>query len=122
MAVFDPQERVHPYPVPLSVREPDDPCKYSPEGFDSVAGVEPLPVGLVVMTRFEDQGRWKPRLLSPSRALMALLDNTLSARKDPTVSLPNLRQVALSAPAIQSVRGEAAEVVRPVLAAVQTGQ
>ena len=122
MAVFDPQGWVHPYPVPLSVREPDGPCKYAPEAFDSTAGEEPLPVGLVVMTRFQSGGRWQPRPLSSGRALMALLDNTLAARKEPTVSLPILRQVALSAPAIRSVRGEAAEVVQPVLAAVQTGQ
>ena len=38
MAIFDPQGRVHPYPVPLSVREPNGPCKYAPEAFDSTAG------------------------------------------------------------------------------------
>ena len=118
MAVFDPQGRVHPYSVPLSVREENGTCKYAPEAFDSTAGEEPLPVGLVVMTHFQDRGRWQPRTLSPSRALMALLDHTLAARKDPTVSLPILRQVALSAPVIRSVRGEAADVVAPVLAAV----
>lgn len=120
MAVFDPEGRVHPYAVPLSVREPDGTCKYAPEDFDSTAGEGPLPVGLVVMTRYEEGARWQPRTLAPGRALMALLDNTLAARKDPTVSLPILQQVALSARAIRTARGEAADVVQPLLAALST--
>ena len=93
MAVFDPQGRVRPYPVPLSVREEKGACKYTPEAFGSKTGEEPLPVGLVVMTKFQPDAQWQPRTLPPSRALMALLDNTVAARKDPKVSLPILHQV-----------------------------
>jgi hypothetical protein len=118
MAVFDPEGRVHPYPIPLSVREAAGRCRYTPEQLGSTAGREPLPVGLVVATRYEAGARWRPRELSPSRAMLALLDNTVAARKDPRVSLPILRRVVSQAPTLRTKRGEAVDVVEKILARV----
>lgn len=116
MAIFDPQGRVHPFPVPLSVRQEDGRDRKQPEEFGSISGVEPLPVGLVIVTNYEEGAQWRPRTLSPGRTLMALLDNTVAARKDPKVSLPILQQVVRSASAFKSKRGEAATVAGPILA------
>ncbi len=118
MALLDSKGRVFPYNVPLSVRESGGPRKYAPEAFGSSAGKGPLPVGLVVMTQFQEDARWQPRALSPSRALIALLQNTIAARKDPKVSLPILRRVVARAAVLKTMRGEAADVVGRLLAAL----
>lgn len=118
MAIFDPQGLVHPYPVPLAMREEGGRCKYTPEALGSVAGQTPLPVGLVVVTRYEDGALWRPRQLSPGRALSALLDNTVAVRRIPRMTMLILQRVAMQASAIKTKRGEAADVVAPLLAAV----
>jgi hypothetical protein len=115
MAVLDSKGRVHAYPIPLSVRESRGTCRYKPEHFGSEAGHDPLPVGLVVVTSYHQGAVWRPRALSPSRGLLALLDNTVAARKDPRVSLPILQQVVTAAPAIKTKRGEAAIVAHRIL-------
>jgi hypothetical protein len=115
MAVLDPQGRVHPYPIPLSVREEKGTCRYTPEQLNSPVGQEPLPVGLVLITEYQAGASWRPRTLTPARGLMALLDNTVAARRDPKVSLPILNTVIRAAPVIKTKRGEAADIVPDVV-------
>jgi hypothetical protein len=117
-AIFDPEGRVHPYPRPLSIREQADrqPRLYPVEALGGQTGQSPLPVGLVVVTKYQAGARWRPRTLSPSRALLALMDNTVAARRNPEFSLPVLGQVVSQAAAIKSKRDEAADIVEPLLA------
>ena len=91
----------------------------TPDAFGCCAGREPLPVGLVVVTEYHEGARWQPRPLTPARALMALLDNTVAARRDPKVSLPILQRVVETSSAFKSKRGEAAGVVASLLALLQ---
>ncbi|ETW94817.1 MAG: hypothetical protein ETSY1_33235 [Candidatus Entotheonella factor] len=116
MAIFDPHGWVHPFPQPLSVRASEGRRKYAPEAFGRRVGIAPLPVGLILMTQYDRHAVWQPRPLPPSRALMALLDNTVAARKAPWVSLPILKRVATRAAAIQTRRGEAETAAQAVLA------
>jgi len=119
MAVFDSAGRVHPYPVPLSMRESDGRCRVNPEALGGQVGDQPLPVGLVVVTNYADGARWQPRPLTAGRALMALLDNTVAARRDPATSLPILQQVVSRATSIKSKRGDASAVTTPILEQLQ---
>lgn len=111
-AVLDKEGRVHPYPVPLSVRSHDGrpACKTPVESLGGQAGVEPLPVGLVVVTRYRRGSAWRPRKLSPGQALLALMDNTVAARRDPAHSMPILKRAVTNAHALKSKRGEAGEI------------
>jgi len=116
-AIFDPQGRVHPYPRPLSIREEAGrkPRLYPVEALGGQAGQTPLPVGLVVVTEYQAGARWQPRTLSPSRALLALMDNTVAARRNPEFSLPVLGQVVSKAAILKSKRDEAADIVESLL-------
>jgi hypothetical protein len=116
-AIFDPQGRVHPYPRPLSIREETGrkPRLCPVEQLGGQAGQEPLPVGLVLVTEYQAGARWQPRALSPSRAILALMDNTVAARRNPEFSLPVLHQVVSGATTLKSKRGEAAGIVEPLL-------
>jgi hypothetical protein len=111
-AVLDKEGRVHPYPVPLSLRSHDGrPARKTlVETLGGQTGVEPLPVGLVVVTRYRRGSAWRPRKLSPGQALLALMDNTVAARRDPAHSMPILKRAVTNAHALKSQRGEAGEI------------
>jgi len=116
-AVLDKTGRVHPYPVPLSIRGPNGQpgVKTSVESLGGQAGIKPLPVGLVVVTHYQPKARWRPRTLTPAQALLALMDNTVAAQREPQYTMPILRQAVMSARTIQSKRGEAEKVAFALL-------
>jgi len=116
-AVLDAEGRVHPYPVPLSIREGNNGvgCKTPLETLDIQPGSEPLPVALVVLTKYKPYARWRPETLTPSQAMLALMDNTVAARREPTFTMPILKQVAMGAKTIASKRGAAKRIVPAIL-------
>jgi hypothetical protein len=68
-----------------------------------------------VLSKFRSGGEWRPLRLSPGRGLLALLDNTVAARRIPEIALATLHRVVTRAPIITSERGEASNVVEPIL-------
>ncbi len=116
-AVLDERGRVHPYLKPLSIRENGGgrPRKILPEALGGTTGVKPLPVGLVVATSYREDARWRPRPLSPGRAVMELLAHTVSARRDPERAFATLRSATDEAMVIKGARGEAAEIAEALL-------
>ena len=120
-AVCDSQGRVHPYPKPLSLRENGDgrPKPLGAKAMEGIGrpGVKPLPVGLIVVTKYRPGARWRPRQLSPGRSVMALLKHTVSARRQPRVAFTTLRQAVSGSGALvlQGARGEADEMVESLL-------
>ncbi len=116
-ALLDDKGYVHPYPVPLSIRKGDNivGCKTALESLGINPGTEPLPVGLVVIAKYQRYARWQPEILTPSQSMLAMMNNTVAAQGDPTFSMPILKKVALNAKTIASKRGEAKRVVRAIL-------
>jgi hypothetical protein len=116
-AVLDQQGLVHPYPVPLSIRGTHgQPAQKTPaEAFGGQVGITPLPVGLVVVTAYQAGASWRPGALSAGQALLALMDNAVAARREPSYSMPILRAAITPATAVQSKRSEAGEVARALL-------
>jgi hypothetical protein len=118
-AVLDARGRVHPFPRPLSFRGPDPndrPTRHAAEALGAEVGSKPLPVGLLAFTRFRAGARFRPRALTPGKALISVLENTVPARRRPKASVAALRQVVEVAPAIKGVRGDARDAARALLA------
>lgn len=116
-AVFDSQGRVHPFAKPLELRNPGE---YSQSrvpiaDIGGKHGTKPLPVGLVIMTRFDDGDRWRPRRLTPGKGVLELLSNTVSARRDPKSALHTLEKVAAHATVLKGSRGEAEKIAPAIL-------
>ncbi len=115
-AILDARGRVHPFARPLNRRKGDD-------GMERIAAAElggrvgtaPLEAGMILATRYEPGARWRPRRLSPGRAMIELLAHTLPARLRPAQSLAALSRVTRSALAFKGVRGEAEDLARAVL-------
>jgi hypothetical protein len=117
-AVLDERGRVHPYPIPLTIRPARDgspPMKYRAEEFGGLAGIGPLPVGLVLITRYVSGTRFRPRPLSAGRAVLELLAHTLPARRRPGRVLDALTQAVAQASVLRGTRGEAEETARQIL-------
>jgi hypothetical protein len=120
-AVLDDRGRVHPYPRPLSIRGADgSPARRcTAEALGGRRGTRPLPVGLVVSSVYTPGASWQPRRLSPGEAMLALLAHSVSIRRQPAAVLAALARVVSAAPVLAGARGEAAEVVAPILSSVR---
>ncbi len=113
-AVLDEHGRVHHYARPLSIRENgnlEKPKKYQVETLGGRSGVKPLPVGIVVVSKYKAGARWRPRGLSEGEGALELMSNTVSARRDPEAMLAAVRRVVSRAPVLKGTRGEARQVV-----------
>jgi hypothetical protein len=112
-AVVDKRGMVHPYARPLQVRENGSyrQTRRVVEEIGGVAGKRPLPVGLVIVSRYKPGARWAPRQLSPGIGLLKILDNTVSARRSPAIALSTLKQLVSDAIIVKGIRGEVAQVV-----------
>lgn len=109
-AVLDLRGRVHPYARPLLFRRragDPHPDRLTAEELGASVGEEPLPVGLVALTRYEEGARWRGRRLSPGHAILALLENTVPARRRPKAALSTLQAALANAKVIRGARGEA---------------
>ena len=116
-AVFDKQGRVHPFPKDLEMRTNGDwkQTRHAAESFGGQTGAKPIPVGKIVVTRYRTGSKWRPRQLSQGKAVLALLANTVSARRQPEKALATLQKVVAEAQAFHGTRGEARELIPLIL-------
>lgn len=116
-AVLDAQGRVHPFPKPLSIREPGgyEGQPHEAAAFGAKTGRKPLPVGLVLVTKYREGGRWRPRSLTPAEGALALLADTVPARSRPQAAMEAVTAAARGAQILKGSRGEAAETVPAIL-------
>jgi hypothetical protein len=115
-AVLDGDGLVHPYPKPLSLRVNGlSQSDFEVSEFGGISGAEPIPVGLVLVTRYVPGARWSPRELSHGEATLAVLANTIPAQDRPQESLEAVTRALAPALTLEGERGEAAEVVGAAL-------
>lgn len=109
-AVLDEEGFVHPFPKMLSLRGKNDIYRqedHPVEEFGGVKGIEPLPVGMVLITRYEENAEWEPRILSQGEGLMEMLSHTIPIRYKPKFSLKVLNKTVNRAIIVKTTRGEA---------------
>jgi len=113
-AVLDGQGRVHHYARPIGIREHGElekATKYAVETLGGRPGSKPLPVKLVLVSKYKPGAKWRPRQLSAGEGALALLANTVSARREPENALTALNHVVSHATVLKSNRGEARQVI-----------
>ena len=113
-AVLDRTGRVHPYTRLLGIREHghfERATRYEVETLGGKRGVRPLPVALIIISQYQSNSRWRPRRLTAGEGALALLENTVSARREPQAALATLRRAVASSVVLKSRRGEAQAVV-----------
>jgi hypothetical protein len=118
-AVIDARGLVHPYPKPLSIRDPDGSGRTTETAAASLGGQtgrEPAPLGLIAITEYRPGATLEPVPLSSAAAMLALLGHTIPARTRPEQSMSALRVAVAGAAAWKSDRGEAAQTARAIMA------
>jgi hypothetical protein len=120
-AVFDSRGRVYPFPKPLEMRDSGEwkQTKVEVEAYGGKTATKPIPVGLVMVTKYKAGAHWKPRTLSGGQAVLALLANTVSARRQPEKALGALQQAVADAQTLKGVRGDAATLANSILSTLE---
>jgi hypothetical protein len=116
-AVLDRRGRVHPYPRPMSIRPYDGSARHrlSVDTIGGRVGSGSAPVCLVAHLRYDRDAGWCVEELSPGRAALALIDNTVAARSRPRAMLTAVGEAMASAQAVAGTRGDADEAARLLL-------
>jgi hypothetical protein len=115
-AVLDRNGRVHPYPRRLSLRQPEaNPTRISAAELGADTGVAPIPIGQVIFTEYRPGAAWRPKQLSPARALFELVANTLPNVSQSRLGRKVLESLAVSVNAVQSRRGNADDAAGEIL-------
>jgi hypothetical protein len=116
-ACLDEHGFVHPYPRPLSLRTEmsAERARLSADSLGACIAAEPIAVTYVLVTNYRSGACWKPRELTKGEVLMALLDNTVAARKDPAKTLSVLAAAAQGAQGLAGERGEADDLVSSIV-------
>jgi hypothetical protein len=109
-AVLDDGGFVHPFPKMLSVRGIIDDIQQVDlpvENFGGKAAVEPLEVGMILLTEFEKKAVWNPVMMSPGEGILEIISHTIPIRYKPEFSLKVLNKITNRAIITKSQRGEA---------------
>jgi hypothetical protein len=116
-AVLDQYGMVAPFAKPLSLRAPGSyqGSDYAVEHFGASAGVKAIPIGLVVITRYVEGAKWRPRRLSVGQGALAMLANSVAAREQPRRVLGALQRGLEKASIVKGIRGEASATAAQIL-------
>lgn len=116
-APFDREGLVHPFPTALGLRDESSvQVDHDVRMIGGVVGVEAVPVGAVLITRYRPGADWAPERRSAGEAMLALLANTVAAQSRPNQALRAIARALESAVIIESERDEA-DAVAPLLLA-----
>jgi hypothetical protein len=115
-AVLDGDGLGHPFAKPLSLRRGlVAQTDHSVESLGGVAGVTPLPVGMVVVTRYRQGAEWNPRQLSVGDALLAVLANSVPAQTRPQQAMRTIARAIRHACLLLDGDRDEADAIAPLL-------
>jgi hypothetical protein len=118
-AVVDSIGMIHPYAKPLSVRVKGKDHLGVPVAVpDTQTAAEPIRAGLIVVTNYEADTKWRPTTLTGGEGALALLAHTVAARPRPRQSLAAASQLSRDALVISGARGESDEIAQLLIDAV----
>lgn len=117
-AVLDETGCVHPFPRKLGVRPIDGSSpeiEVSVEELGGRYGTDPVPVGLILITGYEEDGVWDPQVLSPGEGIIEVIPHTIPVRFNTEFSLKVLDTVARHAIIVKSARYDAKKFAKTLL-------
>lgn len=120
-AVLDSDGLVHPYPKPLSMREPGQFRQIDRDIGDlgGVRGSRPARVAVIARAPFVSGGTWRPQRASASEGALALLAHTIPARERPAQTLGAVRRAVEHAVFVEGERGGAESAARTLAALLE---
>jgi len=116
-AIFDSEGRVHPYWRLPKLKDASGQESVSRLLGGVLSGPPPIPIpmGWVLISRYEAASSWQPRRLSCGETLLGLLDNTVPLQIRPEQSIKVLAKAMANAQGFEGLRGEAANSAQQAL-------
>lgn len=117
-AVLDADGRVNPFPRDLSVRYFDEFVREKEvpvSSFGGIKGIDPIPVGLVLLTEYQENADWAPQMLSTGKGIIEIVPHTIPVRANTEFSLKVLNKALSRAIIAKSPRGDAAKFAGIIL-------
>lgn len=116
-AVLDANGLVYPFAKPLSMRSDgsSDQTDIAIEALGGKSGTSPVPVGLILFTKFNANAVWKPKRMNPAKAILELIRDTIPIRRDPQFTMSVLNSVVENAILVESKRNEAADAASKII-------
>lgn len=109
-AIIDRAGNVHPFPRLLSMRDKSGnylKTDITVASLGGTIGLDPVPVSLVLLTRFRSHSRWKPIILTSGVGVMKMMPQAISLRFHSKFTLDVLKKIADRAIIIESLRNSA---------------
>lgn len=117
-AVFDGEGLLHAFPRPLAMRSTEGKFKtyeITPESLGGIRGTEPIPVGAIILTEYEEGAVWTPKMLTAGQAVLDMVPFVLPLRQKPDFSLEVLNKITSRAIIASGRRGSADNFVKTLL-------
>lgn len=111
-AIFDSSGLLHSFPRDLSVRYRDGEVRerqVDPASIGGLIGTEPIPVGMVVLTEYQENAAWEPRTLTTGQGIIEMIPHTIPRRFNTEFSLKVLNTSVSDAIILKCFRGDASE-------------
>ena len=107
-AVLDGKGLVHPFPRDLSIRDKTFKERDVPVAeFGGRTGTKPIPVGAVIITEFQENGKWEPVRLTLGQGILDVIPHTIPRNFNTQFSLKVLNTALSDAIILKSPRGDA---------------
>lgn len=109
-AILDENGLVHPFPRPISIRGIEGQyvqTDVSAESLGGKIGVEPLPVGLIVITRYDANAEWNPEFLTTGQGVIEMIPHTIPIRLNTEFAIKVLKKAASNAIIAKGSRADA---------------
>ncbi len=107
-AVLGEDGLVYPFPKTLSMRKPDGggvQTEMPVEAFGGEQGKDPAQIGMVLVTEYKKNARWKPEILSRGQGVLEIISHTVPIRNNPAFALTVLNKVVEDAIVVKTKRG-----------------
>lgn len=114
-ALFDSAGNLHAFPRPLFIRHNGTARRISASQLGARQEAATKPIAWVIVTRYKQGTHWQPRTLSRAEGMLALLQNTVAARRYPALALTVLQSSVRQARVLAGARGDAAQTADLIL-------
>jgi hypothetical protein len=117
-AIIDPEGLVHSFPRDLAVRYEDEGTKerlVKPEEIGARIGSAAIPIGLVLITEYAEDGTWEPESLTVGRGIMEMIPHAIPRLYNPEFTLKVLNTALSDAIILKSFRGDASSLAAELI-------
>jgi len=117
-AVIDQDGYVHPFPRLLAMRDRNgnyEKTEVSAESLGGNIGLDPMPISLVLLTRYKPRARWAPKVLTSGVGVMKMILQAISLRFRSKLTLEVLNKVASNAIIAESLRNSTENSVNKII-------